>query len=299
MDVKNSNINLPPLNALRAYSEAARQLSITKAAESLNVSHSAVSQQIKLLESYLGIELLIRQGRQIKLTELGAIYAEKLQHAFEEILQATGQLYSTRQPNKLTISMPASLATHWFIPRLDQLQQQHPELEIHLVTAQHKQQEVLQGSVDCTIYSAATPWENLENTQLFADDLVLICSPALLGNQVQLNLQQERYKYIYVTAALRQSDWPLWFEQTNTPKQKEKNWLRVSNTIQALQAARNGLGLALTHLPFIADDLNDNILTKAVPEQVSTGRDFYLAANRNLARTPKYKIIKDFLKQSR
>ena len=286
MSNNSTNTTLPPLNALRAFAQTAQHLSITKAAESLNVSHSAVSQQIKLLESYLGIELLIRQGRQIKLTELGAIYAEKLHHAFEEMLQATGQLCSTRQPNKLTISMPASLATHWFIPRLDQLQQQHPELEIHLVTAQHKQQEVLQGSVDCTIYSAATPWENLENTQLFADDLVLVRSP-----------EREPHKYIYVTAALRQSDCPLWFAKTKQPKPKEKDWLKVSNTIQALQAARNGLGLALTHLPFITDDLNDHILTKAVPEQVSTGRYFYLAANRNLARTKKYQLIQEFLTQ--
>ena len=295
MTPKDSNTTLPPLNALRAFCEAAQHLSITKAADALHVSHSAVSQQIKLLEEYLSIELFARQGRQIQLTELGAQYAQRLQPAFEQMLQATHQLCSIKQPNKLTISMPASLATHWFIPRLDSLQKAHPELEIHLVTAQHKQQEVLQGLVDCTIYSAEVPWDNLENTALFADDLVLVCSPALLNNQAQLNLQQQSYKYIYVTAPLRESDWPLWFSQTNTPKQPEKNWLKVSNTIQALQAARNGLGLALTHLPFIQDDLASNMLVKAIPDQVNTDKQFYLGANRNIARSKKFSLLKTFL----
>ena len=271
---------LPPLNALRVFSVAARHLSMSKAAIELEVSHSAISQQIKLLEEHLATPLFDRNGkRQLKLTAAGHHYAQTLTILFEQLQRATAQLCQHQNPHTLIIGVTANLATPWFLPKWQLLQQQHPELELHLMTIPPTH---FPAHVDCAIYCGTTPWPNCESTKLFADELIAVCSPALFRNQDYLDLKNDyaQYKYIYVTTDESKNDWTLWFQKTGLPKQREKNWLYFPNNTQALQAARNGLGILLTHKHFVSDELQTENLKMAVSIAVTTNLVYYFATSK-------------------
>ena len=111
----------PPLNALRAFEAAARHLSFTRAADELNVTQAAVSHQVKALEERLGIALFRRVNRSLRLTEAGEQYLPDVRAAFDRLADATERLGDPTAKGILTVSVLASLASTWLVPRLARL----------------------------------------------------------------------------------------------------------------------------------------------------------------------------------
>src|SRR3990172_1868583 len=109
---------LPPLNAVRYFEVAARHLSFTKAAAELNVTHSAISHQIKALEDWLGVRLFRRLNRAVVLTEEGQAYVKPVREAFERLGDATRELRRREGAGVLTVSVMPSFAAKWLVPRL-------------------------------------------------------------------------------------------------------------------------------------------------------------------------------------
>jgi len=126
---------LPSLNALRAFEAAARHRSFTLAAEELCVTQGAISRQIKLLEGYLKVLLFRRLPRALELTPDGAVYLPALRDAFDSIEFATRKILRGNQHSVLTVSVLPTLAMNWIIPSLHEFNEQHPEIEIHMVTS--------------------------------------------------------------------------------------------------------------------------------------------------------------------
>ena len=121
-------MELPPLAALRVFDAASRQLSFTRAAETLGMTQAAVSYQIKLLEERLGGQLFLRKPRGLELTELGRRYAGPTSDAFDMLREA----FSGRsgQPETMSISTITTIASNWLSHRLGRFQMQHPELAV-------------------------------------------------------------------------------------------------------------------------------------------------------------------------
>ena len=109
---------LPPFKALQAFVAVAQLHSFTQAAESLFVTHSAISQNIKRLESFLGHPLFIRRGHDIELTEQGKLYYPVIRDAIDKIRLATSQQRSLHSDTALTVNLINSLAMQWLLPRL-------------------------------------------------------------------------------------------------------------------------------------------------------------------------------------
>ena len=109
---------LPPLNALRCFDVAAKHLSFTKAAAELNVTHSAVSHQIKALETWLGAPLFRRVNRGLVLTNAGQAYLKPVRDSFERLAEATRRLRVRERTGPLTVSIMPSFAAKWLMPRL-------------------------------------------------------------------------------------------------------------------------------------------------------------------------------------
>ena len=123
-------LRLPPMQALRAFEAAARELSLTRAANSLNLTHGAISHQIKALESDLGVRLVARAGRGIRLTDEGERFAQRVRGALTELSDAVRELADRSNPRQLRISVTPSFAARWLLPRMARFAAAHPDIDL-------------------------------------------------------------------------------------------------------------------------------------------------------------------------
>src|ERR671931_2223981 len=124
--------NLPPLNALRAFEASARLNSVQRAAHELNVTPSAVSQQVQNLERWVGFPLLERRARQLQPTAQGRAYLATISAAFDQIAAATAELAEGRVPRMICITCTPGFAVQWLVPRLQQFQDMHPDIDVRI-----------------------------------------------------------------------------------------------------------------------------------------------------------------------
>lgn len=288
--------NLPPLNALRAFEAAARNLSITKAAQELHVTHAAISQQVKLLEDYLKLPLLYREGRRIKLTNQGEVYALALGTAFSTMKQATENLFNQSDPNVITVRMPLTFTMSWFIPRMRDFQEANPDLELRLSTMP-REIDFAQENIDLAIYYGNGDWPGLHKDFLLDDCLFPVCSPRLLDQKLTLRSNKDltAFKFIYVTADLRKKDWPLWFKAAKLSEPTKSSRLYFHDTILALQAAQAGLGVAIAHGPFVKDFLENGQLVAFSDIQLKLPDKYYLVCPESHLSAHKVKKFRSWL----
>ncbi len=287
---------LPPLNALRAFAAVARHVSVTKAADELHVTHAAISQQIKVLENYLAVSLVQRTGRNIQLTELGNAYAAALNVAFANIYQATEKLFK-KDDAILTVCIPPTLTLRWFIPRLSAFQQAHPEIEVRISTLEN-QIDFMRESIDVAVYyGKETDWPELHKDFLFYDYIFPVCNPRLLAENKQiLSLQTiHKYKLIYVKAELRNTDWSLWCRTMKITEPEKSARLYFETSMQALQAAQAGIGIAMAHEPFVLDELKFKQLVAPFPKKIKTTKNYYLVYPDHSLQKDKVIIFRNWL----
>ncbi len=123
-------LRLPPMQALRAFEAAARAQSLTKAAQSLSLTHGAISHQIKSLESDLGVRLVERAGRGIRLTDEGERFARRVRAAFAELAAAVNEITARANPRQLRVSVVPSFAARWLLPRIGRFVAAYPDIDL-------------------------------------------------------------------------------------------------------------------------------------------------------------------------
>ena len=121
---------MPPLNSLRVFEAAARHLSFTKAADELHVTPGAVSQQIKALEDFLQTPVFRREKRSLLLTDEAQASLPILREGFDKLAEAGKILAAKADSRRLTVSVAPSFASKWLVPRLDQFQEAHPDIDV-------------------------------------------------------------------------------------------------------------------------------------------------------------------------
>ncbi|OED36410.1 hypothetical protein AB833_27750 [Chromatiales bacterium (ex Bugula neritina AB1)] len=167
-----------PLNGLRVFEASARHLNFTSAAEELNISQAAVSQQIRGLESQLGTQLFSRQPRNLALTPHGQELLAATRPALDSINSAIERILGTDNQEILTVTTLPSFASRWLIPRLDSFQQANHNFELHLHTSEQKT-DLIGGKVDAAIRLDAKEAEGLMIEFLVPDALCLVATPDL------------------------------------------------------------------------------------------------------------------------
>lgn len=178
MESSGESLHLPPLNALRSFEAAGRLGSIRAAAEELVVTPGAVSRQVRVLESWLGVPLFSHEGRAMQLTDAGARYLETASHHLSAISQATRQLTGHCREEILQVRSYTLFASNWLVPRLTSFSRSQPWIELELVTSS-KPEDFGQLDVDAEIRpSTKPPREGFDTDLLFTDVIVLVCTPA-------------------------------------------------------------------------------------------------------------------------
>lgn len=161
---------MPSLSALRAFAALSEAGSFTRAGEALNVSHAAISQQVRALEGHLGVSLILRDRRGT-LTPDGERLAQALHGAFAAIGRAVEEVTGGDATRPLQVSTTSAFAISWLMPRLSEFRLQHPEVEL-MVNPTATLVEVGPGGIDVAIRFGRGPWRGLESTLLVRTSMV-------------------------------------------------------------------------------------------------------------------------------
>lgn len=286
---------LPSLNGLRAFEAAARHLSFTHAAQELNVTQTAISHQIRRLEEELGIRLFIRQSRSLALTPQAAEYLPGIRAAFQDLRTATDRLLRKGDDRVLTISTLTSLAVKWLLPRLSTFQEKHPEIDVRITTSTELV-DFRTSNVDAAIRYGQGRWPGLDAEWLMAEHLFPVCSPKLLTGERALRRPEDLEHATLLHTSSTIDDWRLWFTAAGLPAHlSQKRGLTFDLAFMTVQAAIDGLGVAMGHTAYVADDVANGRLV--VPFNVSMpSAGYYFVTPQDRPVASKLNLFRDWLR---
>lgn len=247
---------LPPLNALRAFEAVARLGSLKRAADELSVTHGAISRQLANLEQTLGVTLLEKDGRGVKLTDAGTRLGAIAGEAFERVAGVCAELRRQTGEAPFVLGCPGSLLARWFIPRLDRLQRELPELRLQL-SASEGELDPRRGGLDATLWFAEPPWPaDFAVFELAAECVGPVLSPhhpraETLRRAAPAALLEEAVLH----TASRPQAWPAWLRGQGLEPGRLRLGQGFEHLYFMLEAALAGLGVAIAPRQLVADDL--------------------------------------------
>lgn len=276
---------LAPLKSLYSFVAVAETGSMTLAAEALNVSHSAISQAIKSLETQLDQPLFHRVGRQVILNSAGKRYYQKVAPALEQIVEATESLLKPTYSNRITLNMINSLALHWWIPRVSSFQAFAPEVDVRISTLTGTFSLADQGVDVALIHGQLRDWQDYYCEKLAEDELVMVASRAMVSSEITAQQALAQLPAIFASNPRRQNDWEIWCQanQVNPPKQQRN--LSFAASAQALQATLSGLGVFVTHSLFVKQEVESGILKEIGNTVIHPDQGYYFACTADKLRS--------------
>lgn len=250
------NNKLPSLDLLKAFEASARRLSFTLAGEELFLSQSAISRQIQLLESQLGVPLFHRRTRALLLTEQGQTYYKAVSPLLAQLRDATARVAGTPSSHTLVVAGSLTFASLWLVPRLSDLQQLHPALRVH-IAPDNRLQDLEKERVDVSIRYSTRKLAGPGAQRLFGESVVPVCAPALLPRKTLGDPRQLRdFVLLHFDEPLGRGPWltwSVWFETLKVQPVQAKGTLRFSHYDQLIRAAVDARGIALGRMPLIRD----------------------------------------------
>ena len=239
---------LPSLKAIQAFEATARHLSFSRAADELHVSQSAVSHQIRSLESFFGKQLFIRRSNQVSLTTDGDILFSVVKDSFKRIQTVTDHLLEQKR-FKLEVVVQSSVAVDWLAPRIALFNQKQPDIDVKLSLAVSDTQF---DSSDYDVIIGTWPAPTDFDTQKIRDESWYpVCTPSFY-EKIDV---KDPYSIIQSTVFSSENgqDWQLWMQNQNIDTSIKLEMQHVNTTILAAKAAQSGLGVALS-CDFIVED---------------------------------------------
>jgi LysR family glycine cleavage system transcriptional activator len=275
---------LPPLTSLRAFEAAARRSSFKAAAEELFVTPTAISHQIRQLEAHLGLRVLERTPRAVRLTAEGSVLYEATASGFAEIARAVAQLQRRQHPAILTLTSTTAFLSHWMVPRLGELRRLLPDVDLRL-HASDAIVELRAGGVDAAIRYGKGPFAGVASVPLRDDAFGPVCSPGL-GLATPDDLR--RAALIHVDGRqmpVLSPDWPRWCAEAGLRDVDTQAGVRFPDSTLAVQAAIAGHGVAIVSLVLVADALDAGLLV-APFAPVLRGETYHFACAPELEARP-------------
>lgn len=272
---------LPPLNGLRAFVAAGRQLSFRAAAEELGVTQGAVAQQVRGLEAHLGLRLFLREPRGLALTDDGRRYHAAVSEAFAALTDATAALRAA--PSRVTISVTPTFASKWLIPQLSDFTKAHPDIDLR-ITATERVSSFHSDGIDLAVRQGQPPFgASLRADLLFKQDVIAVCSPSLLDpDATPLGAAElSRMTLLHDTHDL----WSRFLDAAFDGPVETQRGLRFNQTTLSLDAALAGQGVALASRFLVQRDLEAGRLAQPLTCVLEGGQDFYLLTPRQTAST--------------
>jgi LysR family transcriptional regulator, glycine cleavage system transcriptional activator len=300
--------DLPPLDLLRGFEAAARHLSFTKAAAELFLTQSAVSRQVQGLEAALGIALFQRRHRALLLTDAGQVLQQTVARQLEE-LRDTVEAITGTPGGMITVTTMVTFASLWLVPRLARFRQVHPEIDVR-IAANNDVMDLERDRIDVAIRYAAADRVPASATQLFGEEVVPVCAPALLRDKARpLREPADLVHHVLLHddpgnprwPALPYLQWDVWLQAMGLPELQPRGALHFSHYDQLIQAAASGEGVALGRLPLLSRQIRDGRLVMPFEKARARGRGtvstrgYYMLATPAAAGRPEVRHFMDWL----
>jgi LysR family glycine cleavage system transcriptional activator len=284
---------LPHMQALRAFEAAARTRSLTRAAESLHLTHGAISHQIKALEADLGVSLVERAGRGIRLTDVGERFAGQVRSALAVIADAVREAGDRANPRQLRVSVMPSFAARWLLPRIGRFIAAHPEVDLD-VRASSTLVDFRRDDVDVAVRYGGGHYPGLGVDHLMNDIYFAVCSPRLAGGKLPAKPADLAHH------TLLRSDgrfWRPWFAAAGLDLPEPTRGPIFDDDSHLLQAAIEGQGIALARTSLIGNDLTNRVLVRLFDVTLPSPNQYFLVYPPRLADSPKLALFRDWLKR--
>lgn len=285
---------LPRLTGLMMFEAAARHLSFTTAARELKVTQAAVSQQVRALETELGVPLFVRHHRGLELTAEGARLYRSVAMGFECIANAVEDVRVIGRPT-IRIGVTSAIARFWLVPRLPAFRARHPEIDVHIVASDLGFHAVADRA-DTGIAFGRGSWPGFRSAFLREGDAFPVCSPAyLLSRPPLLDVEQLLEEVLLVLDDNRVTliDWSLWFASHGV-RNTNRRRIRFNSLPLLLQAACEGQGIALGWSLLTDDLLARGVLLRPVNAFLRTPGAYYLVVADKQSR-PEILAFQDWL----
>lgn len=262
-----------PVGPLRAFDVAARNLNLSAAAEEMNVTHAAVSRQVKQLEDWLGVKLFERLPRGLRLTAQGALLAEGTRAAFDRLASALEDVSTPTVRRKLTISTFSSFNARWLMPRVQAFSMLFPDVDLQVITTSQLA-DFAREDVDIAIRFGGGNYPGLHTVPLFRPREIVVCAPSLLKGGAPLkNLSELRNFTLLHDDSYR--SWARWLDAVGVKGINPRRGIVCGDRNSMLQAALAGQGMAIASEVFAASELAAGRLVKVFEQEVSSEYAIY------------------------
>lgn len=292
---------LPPLNALRAFEAAARHLSFKEAAEELNVTPAAISQQVKQLEDHLGRPLFRRLPRALLLTEAAQLGLPALRAGFDSLAEGVAAMTDDSRDGVLTVSVAPSFGAKWLVPRLARFQQAHPGFDV-LIDATDRVADFRRDGVNIALRFGPGDYPGMTVIRLFTDRIFPVCSPALLAGPHPLREPADlRHHSLlhYQKPSAEEADpaWTMWLAAAGVEGVDGRRGPRFTAYTLALEAAVAGQGVALMESTMVGEDLASGRLLRPFAEmtEIETEFAYFIVHPPGAERQPKVRAFRDWV----
>lgn len=281
-----------PLRALRTYEAFARLGTVTGAAQELDITPSAVSHQLHLLENHLNVSLTLRQGRNLVLTDEGREYYRAIRSAFSLLRDATDHVRAHSTVRQVTISLIPLFGMGWFIPNLSAFQAENPDVDIHISYAHHR--NYLSDAADLSIRFGTGQWAGYNSEKILTGKMVPVCSKAFYERHGAISTPEDLLELPLLHDEERLG-WMQWFELAAGKRPTRTEGPVFEDGQLTLAAALSDMGCALMREPLVRRQLADGSLVKLSDIALDDGRDYYLCQRAANELTPGAISLRDWI----
>jgi LysR family glycine cleavage system transcriptional activator len=282
---------LPAMQALKAFEAAARLGSLSRAGDELHLTHGAISHQIKALESELGVRLVARAGRGVRLTEDGERFAARVRDALERLSDAVRDLVEQCNPHRIRVTVVPSFAARWLLPRIGRFIAKHPDIDLD-VRATAAMVDFQRDDVDFGIRHGSGQWPGVIAEHLFDETFFPVCSPRLARGKLPAR-PADLARYVLLRG--EGEPWEPWFRAAGLDWPEPSRGPTFNDSSHLIQAAAEGQGIALARESLLGNDLKTGALVRLFDVSIPSPRRFFFVYPHRLAQAPKLTIFREWL----
>lgn len=256
-----------PLHALRCFEAAARHCHLRRAAKELGITHGAISRQVRILEEAVGSELFDRSQRRMQLTAGGQRLLHVVRDALDRVTEAALYLDPETMAGSITIATTPSISVYWLIPVLGEFSVRYPEVELRMVNIEPRL-HVMPPDVDIAICFGAPDAPRHTVRELYRESFFPVASPKLLSGRQPIQQTADLLRLPLIHD--RHGQWPRWFEAQGLTGVRAPRNFYLQEAFQAVIAAREGFGVAITDRIEVVNELREGSLVR-LSEGVADG----------------------------
>ncbi|ALM84579.1 LysR substrate-binding domain-containing protein [Bordetella sp. N] len=263
------------LAPLRVLDAVHRGGGVSRAAELLHITPGAVSHQLRRLEADLGVQLVQKDGRDIGFTSAGEELAAEAALLFDQLESVLAKAADAGANRRIRVKVIPSLAIKWLMPRLGSLYARHGNIDIEVATVSRADDTDLHNA-DFVVRCGSGDWPGLRADLLFPDELVLACAPAMAE---RLRRPEDVLNETLLKSMIAPDGWDRWLHSIGLTARPDTRFLPLANAVLCLQAAAEGLGIAVTQRAYITQDFATGQLVQPLAHSALSGNGYYLVSD--------------------